>query len=133
MFRVDSLYSTFQYPKRSEFPHQSVAHRISYPSTSYLDKCTMKAFGIFTFIALTTLINGSSALWCECKDEGWIDSQNVGASLACCIDVMGTRLMDGFPLFGLTPRDWCDTSGDKVQQYKKCCNDKRNKRYGYCK
>ena len=92
----------------------------------------MKVFGIFTVIVLTALINGSSALWCECKEREWLDSQNVGTSLTCCRRVMGSDLMGGFPLFGLTPKDWCDTSRDKVAQYKKCCDNILNN-YGYCK
>jgi len=95
----------------------------------------MKAFGIFTVIALTALINGSSALWCECKHKDpFIDMQDVGASWKCCEDVMNSKLMDsnGVSLFGLTPRDWCDTSRDKVEAYKKCC-DGIPKSYGYCK
>ena len=117
---------------RSEFPHHSVAHRISYPSTSYLDKSTMKAFGIFTIIALTALINGSSALWCECNQKDRFGhTKNWGGSLDCCENVMGTGLMDGFSFFGLSPKDWCDTSGNKVEQYKKCCDE--NDMHGYCK
>lgn len=100
---------------------------------SYLDKSTMKAFSIFTVIALTTLINGSSALWCECRKKAWpIDEQNVDDSRDCCTDVMGTDLMDGPRFFGLSRKDWCDTSRDKVEKYKACCATTLNI-FGYCK
>ena len=97
----------------------------------------MKAFGIFTIIALTALINGSSALWCECKyKQPLIDVQHVGGSRSCCGKVMKSDLMGGVNFFGLSPRDWCDTSRDKVEQYKACCKTLTGTEttfYGYCK
>ena len=93
----------------------------------------MKAFCVFTVIALTALINGSSALWCECKQkEVFMDTQNLGGSVECCHRVMGSGLMDGVAFFGLSGKDWCDTSRDKVEQYKKCCENIPTM-YGYCK
>ena len=94
----------------------------------------MKAFGIFTIMALTALIDGSSALWCECKEKHWLmDSQVVASSGKCCEDVMQSKLMGGPAFLGFTPRDWCDTSRDKVEAYKKCCAHVADKTYGYCK
>ncbi|KIK02193.1 hypothetical protein K443DRAFT_71944, partial [Laccaria amethystina LaAM-08-1] len=68
-----------------------------------------KAFNIFTVIALTTLINGSSAFWWDCKQKEWIiDRQNMDGSRTYCRSVMGRNLMGGAGFFGLTPKDWCD-------------------------
>ncbi|EDR14492.1 uncharacterized protein LACBIDRAFT_321600 [Laccaria bicolor S238N-H82] len=61
----------------------------------------MKAFGVATLIALSALINGSSALWCGCymKEHGFwgID-----------IWITGEGIKEGGSWFGLTQSNWCN-------------------------
>lgn len=95
----------------------------------------MKAFGIATLIALSALINESSARWCGCyrKGAGFLgaDLWQQTVSNACCEGVTGTGLQDGSSYFGLTGKNWCDISGDEdADRYKKCCG---HDNYGYCK
>ena len=70
----------------------------------------MKAFGIFTIMALTAPIDGSSALWCESKNKRiLIAPQNLDAFRKYCRYVMQRDLLDGISFFKLTAKDWCDS------------------------
>jgi hypothetical protein len=93
----------------------------------------MKVLNISTILALAALINASSAMWCDCWVDSWlIDPPVVDKSKRCCKAVMGTNLMKGHTFF-FSPKDKCDVSGDKVEEFKECCKDRVNKFYGYCK
>jgi len=92
----------------------------------------MKVFDIATIVALSALINGSSALWCGCYQKGGglfgANLWNKANSIGCCFSITGQDLQGGSSFFGLTAQDWCDVTGDEVDKYKECCTD-----YGYCK
>lgn len=93
----------------------------------------MKSFGTATLIALSALINGSSALWCACYQNGGgflgADIWSEFFSNGCCEFYTGHGPEGGHSFFGLTQKDWCDVKNEKVDQYKKCCAPG----YGYCK
>lgn len=93
----------------------------------------MKGFGIATLIALSALINGSSAAWCACYQNGGgflgKDIVNTANTDGCCLSTTGKSVQGGSSFFGLTAKGWCDASSAKADEFKKCCTVD----YGYCK
>lgn len=96
----------------------------------------MKVFSIATLIALSALINGSSAVkWCGCygkiaNPEFWepADVWLRHASAECCHIATNKGLAEGGSWFGLTASNWCVAEGDQADKFKRCCGAN-----GYCK
>ena len=94
----------------------------------------MKAFSIATLIALSALINGSSAFWCGCykKDANSLLGIYVWQrtdSDVCCRSTTVQGLQKG-SWFGSLERDWCIAVDGQADEFSSCCAQHGGQ--GYC-